>query len=204
MFRQTHAFSDCCGRKNYPHNVKAQRTPTEGFFNRAWRRKSPNHATTLVSFLQAAIYDIIIHNTYTNRHVYIYTYIIYIYTYTIYHIYIYHVSYIYTVHYIYYIFKIFFWYDFPLMDGTIYPRLPIFLAPSYANSENLPISWIHRTPDLSLWTHCFPNLFPCVWHVTHLWIDWLRWEDLSARFGNCLAPCRCLVLFLKCYGAWMS
>ena len=80
----------------------------------------------------------------------------------------------------------------------------ILLAPSYPNSENVHILWIHRTPDLSLWTHCFPNLFPCVWHVSHLWIDWLRWEDLSAQFGNCLAPCRCLVLFLKCYGAWMS
>ena len=42
----------------------------------------------------------------------------------------------------------------------------------------------------------FPNLFPCVRHVSHLWIDWLRWEDLSAQFGNCLAPCRCLVFFL--------
>ena len=103
IFRQTHAFSNCCGRKNNPHNVKAQRTPTEGFFNRAWRRRSPNHATTLVSFLQAAIYDIIIHNSYTNRHVYTYTY-------TIYHIYIYHVSYIYIYYtpyiyiYLYYIY----------------------------------------------------------------------------------------------------
>ena len=78
------------------------------------------------------------------------------------------------------------------------------LAPSYPNSEKIPIPWIHRTPDLSLWTHCFPNLFPCVWHVSHPWIDWLRWEDLSAQFGNCLAPCRCLVLFLKCCGPWMS
>ena len=82
--------------------------------------------------------------------------------------------------------------------------LYIILAPSYPNSENLHIPRIHRTPDLSLWTHCFPNLFPCVWHVSHLWIDWLRWEGLSAQFGNCLAPCRCLVLLLKCYGAWMS
>ena len=103
IFRQTHAFSNCCGRKNNPHNVKAQRTPTEGFFNRAWRRRSPNHATTLVSFLQAAIYDIIIHNSYTNRHVYIYISHIYIhihipyiiYTYTMYHIYIYYTPYIY-------------------------------------------------------------------------------------------------------------
>ena len=42
------------------------------------------------------------------------------------------------------------------------------LAPSYPNSQKKPIPWIHRTPDLSLWTHCFPNLFPCVWHVSHL------------------------------------
>ena len=91
-----------------------------------------------------------------------------------------------------------------LFDIYIYTHIYVYLAPSYPNSQKIPIPWIHRTPDLSLWTHCFPNLFPCVWHVSHLWIDWLRWEDLSAQFGNCLAPCRCLVLFLKCYGAWMS
>ena len=35
----------------------------------------------------------------------------------------------------------------------------------------------------------------CVWHVSHLWIDWLRWEDLSAfssiwkLFGTMSVPC---------------
>ena len=62
------------------------------------------------------------------------------------------------------------------------------LAPSYPNSENVHILWIHRAPDLSLWTHCFPNLFPCVWHVSHLWIDWLRWEDVT-----CFTPMNWLV-----------
>ena len=43
----------------------------------------------------------------------------------------------------------------------------IVLSPSYTNSENWPILWIHRAPDLPLWIHCFPNLFPCVCDMFH-------------------------------------
>ena len=49
------------------------------------------------------------------------------------------------------------------------------LAPSYPNSANLHIPWIHRTPDLSLWAHCFPNLFPCVCDMLQCFtpVNWL-------------------------------
>ena len=127
---------------------------------------------------------------------------IYIYTYNdIYMIYMYIYICIYICIWCVYIYIYIYIYMYMM---CIYIYICIYLAPSYPNSQKIPIPWIHRTPDLSLWTHCFPNLLPCVWHVSHLWIDWLLWEDLSAQFLNCLAPCRCLVLFLKCYGAWMS
>ena len=150
------------------------------------------------------IYILYIYTYYT---IYIY-YILYIYTIYIYTIYILYIYYIYTLYiyiYIQYLYTYIYIYNiYTIYIYTIHIYIYTILAPSYPNSENVHILWIHRTPDLSLWTHCFPNLFPCVWHVSHLWIDWLRWEDLSAQFGNCLAPCRCLVLFLKCYGAWMN
>ena len=54
-----------------------------------------------------------------------------------------------------------------------------FLASLHPNSENLRIPWFHRTLDLALWIHCFPNLLSCV-------IDWLRWEDLSTQYVDAL------------------
>ena len=53
------------------------------------------------------------------------------------------------------------------------------LASLHPNSENLRIPWFHRTLDLALWIHCFPNLLSCV-------IDWLRWEDLSTQYVDAL------------------
>ena len=55
----------------------------------------------------------------------------------------------------------------------------IILASFHPNSENLRIPWFHRTLDLALWIHCFPNLLSCV-------IDWLRWEDLSTQYVDAL------------------
>ena len=55
----------------------------------------------------------------------------------------------------------------------------IILASLHPNSENLRIPWFHRTLDLALWIHCFPNLLSCV-------IDWLRWEDLSTQYVDAL------------------
>ena len=59
------------------------------------------------------------------------------------------------------------------------PFLANFLTSLHPNSENLRIPWFHRTLDLALWIHCFPNLLSCV-------IDWLRWEDLSTQYVDAL------------------